>query len=705
MDEPFVISNNNLCQFIWNHRSSKKDRIDNLLDHVKSIRTFSDSQLPIVRQSLLNFLVKYDNKWQSVSRKKETFLTKKDTKKFLEKNTTVQFKENCDNNVSEIRNTNKRNEAPKRGRKRVSFTDGSISTKKRRSHEIADQYSQEELESALTILEKRPSLENNNIVELDSSEDEAADISQLEIDKSLAMYIDTHLSVRKYENLRTHNKRMFGQKMYPNYKKIQQGKNMCFPENITVNDLGANVPIISLLIHTTKRVIMAFSEDKFKSISGAQLELVGKWGMDGSSGQQTTRQRWNIDKNNSSDADKLNEDSLDDGYLDDDEPFVVENDEVSTDNVNNSLPQQNIDKYLPDKAVFIISFVPLALKANGNMVWINELPNSVHYCRPIKFEFLKEEDKYVLDQYKYYSDILYMEKTYNFSFRDTFFNINFSLKCTMIDGKICNVLTGQKASNCCNICGVGPKYLNNLENIQQRSCNMNFAKFGLSTLHFWIRSLEYMLHVAYRFNPEDGCKLKTKEEVIDRKKKLQIALRKDLQLPVDVVKQGAGTSNTGNLAREFFDKADHVSVITALDKNLLHRLHNILQALTCGEAINCLKFKEYCNETAKICIKLYPWYKIPPSVHKILIHGSDIIKTFQLPMAFYSEEPQEANNKIFRKARAENSRMTSRDQTNEDIIHNMLVLSDPYIASLRVKEKRKKKILSKEAQTLLISEQ
>lgn len=53
----------------------------------------------------------------------------------------------------------------------------------------------------------------------------------------------------------------------------------------------------------------------------------------------------------------------------------------------------------------------------------------------------------------------------------------------------------------------------------------------------------------------------------------------------------------------------------------------------------------------------YPWYKLPPSVHKLLIHGSEIIKTFELSSGFYSEESQEGTNKIFRKARANNSRM------------------------------------------------
>ena len=171
---------------------------------------------------------------------------------------------------------------------------------------------------------------------------------------------------------------------------------------------------------------------------------------------------------------------------------------------------------------------------------------------------------------------------------------------------------------------------------------------------------------------------------------------------VDVVRQGIDTSNTGNISRDFFAKADNVSKITGSDKTFLNILHNILQVVSCGKVTNFNKFKICSEETAKLCIDLYPWYKIPPSVHKILIHGSTVAKEFELPLGWYSEENQEANNKIFRKARANNSRVINRVQTNEDIIYQLLILSAPYIASLRIKEKKKEKELWIEAKEILI---
>lgn len=89
-----------------------------------------------------------------------------------------------------------------------------------------------------------------------------------------------------------------------------------------------------------------------------------------------------------------------------------------------------------------------------------------------------------------------------------------------------------------------------------------------------------------------------------------------------------------------------------------------------------------------MCISLYSWYKLPPSVHKILTHGSEIIKTLDVPFGWLNEEPQEANNKIFRKTRNNNCRMNNnRKSTNVYILHHLLVGSNPPKSSTRLKEK------------------
>lgn len=55
-------------------------------------------------------------------------------------------------------------------------------------------------------------------------------------------------------------------------------------------------------------------------------------------------------------------------------------------------------------------------------------------------------------------------------------------------------------------------------------------------------------------------------------------------------------------------------------------------ALSCGHNIISETFESYALETAKQFVALYPWFYLPSSVHKILVHGAEIIKSALLPI-------------------------------------------------------------------------
>lgn len=89
------------------------------------------------------------------------------------------------------------------------------------------------------------------------------------------------------------------------------------------------------------------------------------------------------------------------------------------------------------------------------------------------------------------------------------------------------------------------------------------------------------------------------------------------------------------------------------------------------------------------------------TVHKVLIHGSDIIDYFHLAIGYYSDEVQECNNKVFGKARLVNSKMIDRQSINLDIMHFLTISSDPLISSLGIKGKRKSKEVAQDIKNLL----
>lgn len=79
------------------------------------------------------------------------------------------------------------------------------------------------------------------------------------------------------------------------------------------------------------------------------------------------------------------------------------------------------------------------------------------------------------------------------------------------------------------------------------------------------------------------------------------------------------------------------------------------------------------------------------TVHKILFHGADIIKSLPLPVGQLSEDVIEASHKEYKNLRQYHSRKFSRANTNSDIFNWMLVSSDPVLADKRKKAKKKTK--------------
>ena len=269
-----------------------------------------------------------------------------------------------------------------------------------------------------------------------------------------------------------HNLSYQGCDVYPSKNTMKKVKAGSYPKIMSFTEEGARADLISLLENTVTKILLLINKKKWKDICKSDLLLEGKWGMDGASGQQTTRQKWSDDSVN----EDLIEEEVEDIYVEEIEIFgeVLDTEAAAVKNISEK----------SDKTVFSISFVPLQLKANGDLIWVNETPSSVYYCRPIKFEFTKEETDYVRRQYEYYTEILEKEEHYTFKIEEYNFKIKYDLKCTMIDGKICNMLTNQRSTRSCNICKVGPSNINNLHYIYE-NCKFeeSFYRFGISTLH------------------------------------------------------------------------------------------------------------------------------------------------------------------------------------------------------------------------------
>jgi len=466
---------------------------------------------------------------------------------------------------------------------------------------------------------------------------------------ALSTFVSAKLTRYQYNIIRDVTKFKF--RTLPSYYQIQLVKKDCLPqrETIEISEIGVKVSLQSVLNHTAFRFIKLLRPHLNASTN---LTMISKWGCDGASDQ--SRYKLNFDH-------PLHDDS----------------------------------------SIFICSFVPIKIYSNenGEILWQNDSPSSTRFCRPIEFKFVKEEEtevKNIVEKIK--EEISFLIP----SLSEEGISMKHILLFTMIDNKICNIMTNTLSSMKCYICGASPKEMNDLNLIKRKSVKDEYFLFGLSSLHCWIRCFECLLHISYRINIKRWAvrNENDKREVEQSKREIQAAFRTRTGLLVDVVKQGKGTSNDGNTARKFFANPKLSAAITGLDENLITRFGVLLQAIASGKAINVMAFESYSFRTAEIFVSLYLWYYMP-SIHKLLIHGSEIVKNAIVPIGQLSEDAQEANHKYFRKYRENHSRKMSRIQNNEDIFNNMMIASDPIISNSRKLMECKKKELTEDAKRLL----
>lgn len=272
----------------------------------------------------------------------------------------------------------------------------------------------------------------------------------------------------------------------------------------------------------------------------------------------------------------------------------------------------------------------------------------------------------------------------------------------MVDGKVANSLADNKSSQSCYICKATPNQMNNIDAVLKRPCNKETFQYRLSTLHAHIRLFECILHLSYQLETKTWrVPAQDKLAVSAKKSKVIDEFRKRTALLVDMVKQGSGNTNDGNTARRFFSDPITAAQITGVSEELIYRFQVLLQTISCGYKVKTELFREYALITARLFVELYPWYKMPASVHKLLIHGADVIDTLFLPIGQLSEEALEARHKECRYYREHNTRKIGRKEVMEDLLHALRISSDPLISSLRPLQKRKSSTLNAEVLKLI----
>ena len=84
----------------------------------------------------------------------------------------------------------------------------------------------------------------------------------------------------------------------------------------------------------------------------------------------------------------------------------------------------------------------------------------------------------------------------------------------------------------------------------------------------------------------------------------------------------------------------------------------------------------------------YPWFRMPGTIHKVLIHPKQVLKNSALPAGYFGEEASEARNKFYKRDRELHERKNSRINNLEDIFNRAIAPKAPAQITLTLRSYR-----------------
>lgn len=110
--------------------------------------------------------------------------------------------------------------------------------------------------------------------------------------EALALFTQLKLTRNQYIDLRASVIRKKLPTLYPPYYKLLEEKAKCYPPNIKITDISAEVPLQNLVDHTVSRIAENQKELIVSLNDPIDLQITYKWGADGSGSQKNYKQKF-----------------------------------------------------------------------------------------------------------------------------------------------------------------------------------------------------------------------------------------------------------------------------------------------------------------------------------------------------------------------------------------------------------------------------
>jgi hypothetical protein len=307
---------------------------------------------------------------------------------------------------------------------------------------------------------------------------------------TLMLFYDVDLGKSKYMAAA-------GRHNWPSYYQVKNARTaLLYPPNISYGENRTEVALSDLIPHSCARILEFFFEENssivqnLTEVDKMSLELWGKVGGDGQG--------------------------------------------------DHSQYCQKNEANVSGTSIYCSSYVPLQLKANGKLIWANSEPNSPLICQPLVFTFSKETDELIQveelnlrKQIANLSDMLFTVGTEQFCLKANSVHIY----STMWDGKSCTAIAKsflapekKLASNTCHLCLASPTEMRSSEVWKRPIKIPEMIDYSCTPLHMWIRSMEYLFHLAMKLPKGNSSKPLTSKDCELTKLELQVKYVRMLSL-------------------------------------------------------------------------------------------------------------------------------------------------------------------------------
>ena len=105
---------------------------------------------------------------------------------------------------------------------------------------------------------------------------------------------------------------------------------------------------------------------------------------------------------------------------------------------------------------------------------------------------------------------------------------NYEMNLRMVNGKEISTLTGVPSQNC-HFCGAKPSAMNDINNCD-KTAEPDKLRYGLTTMHAWIKCMEHIMHVSdylqWKKPTIRGATQSERKAVVERKRETRVALIK-----------------------------------------------------------------------------------------------------------------------------------------------------------------------------------